>query len=382
MKDDFFAKLDAPYANEKDADGRGLARALGVDSAEAWSLYHELFRDLDPQSGGIRWWQGRPDSQRCCLIGPHLVGCARSVHYNLVEAGIHLREADDWIQRESDSKDRAAAVDRNGRIIPVQSGLPRSAREELPEAMSDLHVGEFTRSVGSALDLLGGVMVGVLGLRTPIVSTDFHTARNTAKTATDCETEGVRKQMRFGHHIDSLVGRAGVKGWLKWTLDYRNMFVHRPRRLIPGSIEMDWHVLGPDGRPILKTRIARLMPRDPSWTELQAWQTPAHASALTESAMTTLEGVKASTVQLVDNVSRELSAFWKMRRDSPDLIIQPIEQWPIIDRSHPVGFEGYAPGEKEFDPAVYSANPHTVRMLQAGHVFDDKRDERWPPRKQ
>src|SRR5262249_693268 len=130
-------RLSREYAADEPREGR-LARALQVDIPVWRQLSDDIFRDLDEYVFGVGWWAPGPGTSRRILISDHLYNCVRSVGTNLIEARLHLSEALDFWERESDFHARAVSVNTDG--TPKVS-IPERRRplDEITSAMGTLH---------------------------------------------------------------------------------------------------------------------------------------------------------------------------------------------------------------------------------------------------
>jgi len=151
------------YPTEEPTEGR-LARALHVDVPVWRELGNEILADLDERTFGVRWWAPHPGTSRRILISDHSTVCVVWSR-NLIEARLHLIEAADFWERESDFHARAVSVTTEGRI-KVQLPERTCALDELTPAMSILHTVGFIRAVAGALDCFGASVVGVVALKT------------------------------------------------------------------------------------------------------------------------------------------------------------------------------------------------------------------------
>jgi hypothetical protein len=108
-------RLSREYPAEEPREGR-LARALQVDIPVWRQLRDEIFGDLDDHVFGVGWWAPGPGTSRRILISDHLYNCVPSVETNLIEARLHLVEAMDFWERESDFHARAVSISQDGSL--------------------------------------------------------------------------------------------------------------------------------------------------------------------------------------------------------------------------------------------------------------------------
>jgi len=114
--------------------------------------------------------------------------------------------------------------------------------------------------------------------------------------------------------------------------------------------------------------------RDPSVSDIEALLYRQGATlTLTEAAETTLSGVLASTLRLAEGVAAKLLEAWTARRQAPDLLHQPPEQWPGGRTVPTFEFDGYSPGSVPTNPGMFVTGPDVVRRLQAAALDDAHR---------
>jgi len=231
---------------------RALARALphrrsisgpGTDACvrsrhptvEAIGIRH--FADLVEQPPyGVGWWAPHPGAKRRILISDQLYACTASVADNMVEAGLHWLEFLDQAEHE-DSRYADVIKIRGGKII---ADPPRcdSPLDELGATLVRMHVVGVVRALSGALDCLAGAVIGVSALPQDILRADFKKVQSGLQKMRDSPppTLGRQRQDEFGKCLDDHVAPAGPKGWLDWMLAFRNMLVHRGRRVELGPV--------------------------------------------------------------------------------------------------------------------------------------------------
>jgi len=230
--------------------------------------------------------------------------------------------------------------------------------------------------VGSALDCLGAAIIGVLALPTSILKADLDRAIAALGKVKTPRADGEKVQAAFGAVLATFVATAGPPGWLPWTMDTRNMLVHRGRRLqLSQLVPREPVRLSAGGRPITLARSVRQLAQDPQLSEVEAFVSAA-APVLTEDATTTLEGVMASTLALSEKAAASLVEIWRQRRAEPALLVQPKEQWPEGRSTASRGFSGYRAGTVPFNIDALVAHPTFVRRLQVAALEKNAR-KKW-----
>jgi len=357
-------RLQAPYTSPKDMDLQ-FALALGVDTRAVERLFGEVFGDLDETVFGIGWWAPHPGTKRRILISHYLVDCIKSMSTNITEAALHLYEAVEFWEKESEFVANAFSMDREGK---PHVAMPRREKPEddLARRMATMHAVGFFRAAVGALDCLAAASVGVLGLPIDIKRTDLARTRNSLQGS----SETLHKD--FLSELDRTITESGAQGWLSWMVDLRNMVVHRGRRWHMNELIPAPHLYRSDGKPIFRTTSVEHLPCQPDESQVEALVS-AGTSVLTERGEDSLRGALKSSVALIDGVITRLLAVWKMRRANPSLIQQPPQQWPDRVRVASPSFEGFRPGSAPYDPKVWIANPEMERQFRTAALDDDRR---------
>jgi hypothetical protein len=169
---------------------------------------------------------------------------------------------------------------------------------------------------------------------------------------------------------------AGPPGWSRWLRDFRNMNVHRGRRLTANHLVKRRPVLlGPSGQPVLRADVVTVLPTVPGCSDVQAMLNSSDAQ-LTEPALTTLGGLVGTTRYFANALAGDLVALWRRRRNDPNLLAQPAEQWPRLKPRSATRFCGFEPGTapSTADGAVSSET--LLKRLQAA-ALDTRNRGRW-----
>lgn len=367
-------RLATPYGGDPDSPTPGPASALGVDMPTWRQLGEDILRDLSTQPPyGIGWWAPHPGTSRRILISDHLYACTESVRTNMIESAIH------WLKFLGSSD---LVSDQYADIVKLVDGklavkYPRreSPLEELCIYTMRLHYVGCARALAGALDCMAGTIIGVLALPQPILKADFGRTRGLLKkSATAAATEGERVQASFGLELERLVNAAGPDGWLDWALAFRNMLVHRGRRIELGTCVPRTPLLyGADGQPVPRVRAVTHLPRDPGRSDVEVFLQPSKTPILEEDAEQTLDGLRKSTKSLVEGAAQQLAEVWKWRRAHPNSLCQPKAQWPDGASSESIGFSGYVPGSFPYSPSTFFGDPIILQRLRAAALDDASR---------
>jgi hypothetical protein len=375
------ATLSERYPDGGDAETRGPTRSLGVETPIWDDLGERIFADFVAEPPyGVGWWAPHPGTSRRIFISDQLDACTTSVTTNMVEAALHWLELLDAIDRED-----AFQAD----VIQMVAGEPRMVArprttplESLGPDIVRLHQVGVARALSGALDCAAGTIIGVMALPMNILKADFqgvirHFERRAAPT-----TEGETRQYDFGQQLTRIVEQTGPAGWLDWLLNFRNMLVHRGRRIEIGQFVPRLPFLrDPLGRPIMRANVITQLPQEPDRSDVDVHLEPNIPPVLTEDVRQTLAGAMGSVRTLIEALAEQLIAAWDWRKTNPDALHQPRAQWPRTGeearagRQHP--FVGYAPGTHRYEPGQLMSHPRTVRKMAAAALFDHQRHQ-WP----
>lgn len=370
MRDSDVRRLKTRYrsVDPNVPNDRRLNDNTGLGIGSIIDLGDLLRDDLDSVNHGIGWWQAYTgiNTKTRILISDYLLSCARDVTTNMLEAHAHRLEFDHA------SDDFKAYIERgiqkNRTVIPP----PRGMYDELSNFRVGAHLVGMLRAFGSALDCLGGCIVGVAGLPTDIVRTSHAIARRDLPN----QATSIPRLGKLHADLIQCEAAAGPTGWISWLVGMRNTVVHRARRIVSYNVDR-----GPSGR----VTVDLLLPRAPELTEVEGWiyaggyvashfQTPADAF-LTE--------LTKSVSSYIDSTAKLLATLWRERKSDPSLIMQPIQQW-----KNPTGlinpvptFSGYPlpplPGQIT---GVGTANETALRLTAAALTDRGPDDVRPSPR--
>jgi hypothetical protein len=176
---------------------------------------------------GVAWWD--LDPARSILIGDYLIGLMESAEANLTQASMHLACTNDlWTADGFATRARMQSAPVLG---PGIFGA-HNERDSNRTVEANGHVAGFFRAAGSALDNVGGIVVGVAGLRTPIVLAAWTGLKlgNRAPVGSAPDGPGRDLQIAVVDGVRAAITK-GPDGWSDWTTDFRHTLVHRASRL-------------------------------------------------------------------------------------------------------------------------------------------------------
>lgn len=372
MRQEEITKLSEPYTDTRSDVDRRFDSVIGADLPSSIKLLNEISADLDIHSFGISWWQ-TPVQERI-LIADYLYQCADGIEKNLVEAKLHYLE---WLDvRERQNKRIADGIKFKPDGEPYfKHPASQAPIDDLVNRMEGLHLCGFFRSIGSSLDCLGAVIISVLGLDTSLRHSSIDSAERTLLAVKDDGSPGAALQIEFRDFFEDVKKSSGPEDWLEWADQYRNMFVHRGRRLTHNEII--------PREPRLVDSRGVWIPRANSTLHLAKYPDKSDAEALikldmllNEDADVTLSGIFRSTRELEETTCSRLLSIWHARRVNPALIEQPQTQW-IKKRLKRCSFSGYNPNVEENTTDVSTGHPVMFKRLLAASADDAHRDNTW-----
>jgi hypothetical protein len=377
MRAEWMSIIRSPYTKEEQSDETRLQKRLGLELPSTNRLIRELLDDLDEEVRGFGWWESYGSTYRRILVSDYTQQAASSIPRNLLEATVHLLEAQSAWDREGEW------VELSIRSAPAGHPFapPRSAEDELHGIHSDLHVAGFYRAIGSALDCLAALLIGVGALELEIFGTTWRSSlRRVRQLAQMSPDEDPRRD--FARSILSAQDLAGPKDWLTWTIALRNMLVHRARRMNIRLTMPRGRLIAVDeqGRKYRPLRVVPASSKDPSLSEVEVMlegDSPLEV-LLHETSEETMTGALRSVTTFVEEASGLMLEFWRRRRINPSLVMQPLlTQWPGLPRTSHDGFVGYAP--KTFSSeflSMIAVHPNDGKRMKAAAVLDHER-HRW-----
>ncbi len=360
--------LSKPYAMQHIGDPhRRLDSAIDAYVPSAEKLAGEILHDLDLTNHGVKWWGYLAVHERI-LIGDYLYQCVNAIQVNLTEAKLHYFEWLDTRDKENDRIANAVSLDDVGEAR-LKHPSSHSGLDDLPERLQRLHLGGFFRAIGSSLDCLGGAIIGVLGLKISLRRGDLNEAEKTLRLTRPTDA-GSKLQKSFLDSFANAKERSGPEDWLKWTNQYRNMFVHRGRRASSYEVIPREHLFyDPNGQIIPRATSKLHLARFPDRSEVEALIVGKH-TWLGEDAADTLSLIFESCRALQEETCERLCSIWDERRRNPTLIQQPIEQWKTKIRS--CRFAGYDPS-KPFLGDTMNLSGSLAHRIRAAAVDDAQR---------
>lgn len=178
------------------------------------------------------------------------------------------------------------------------------------------HLAGVLRAWGSALDCVGGCIIGVAGLPSNLVRADLDTAlKSLAK-----QSQGDQVLAQLQADLEIAEAAAGPAGWRDWLLGMRNTYVHRGRRSVTWSGNLE-------GSEVVDFNLR--LPIAPALTEIDAiiQAGGVMAATFTAPASGILDELTKTVDSYVNEACRVLAELWLKRRANPALLAQTPKQW-------------------------------------------------------
>jgi hypothetical protein len=345
-----------------------LANPLGLDLVRSVLLGDEIFGDLDVTTYGIGWWKTYPDldSQTRILLSDYLVVCARAIPDNLVEARIELLELDHAVEDYGNWMTRGMNARNLSTVEP-----PRSLYEELSNRRARTHLAGALRAWGSAVDCVGGCIIGVTGIPADLVKADMYTAQESLRK----HSAGNQLLEQLQTSLEQAETTAGPNGWRDWLLGMRNTVVHRGRRTVTWSGNLGANEVVDFGLRL---------PMAPDRTEVDATILSGGVIAATFEAPAAdmLNSLSKTVGTYVNEACALLKDLWSTRRADPALLAQSPKQWKqpsgLITLPGFRGFPNLTPQASVITD--YGVSPEEDRRMRAAALRVDGNDIKPDPR--
>ncbi|HKB68724.1 MAG TPA: hypothetical protein VKC61_22875 [Pyrinomonadaceae bacterium] len=369
MRDEEIDLLRQPYTTSRGDLDRRFYSSIGADVPHANELLEEIFSDLDENTFGVSWWMSLPTEERI-LISDYLYQCVDGIEKNLGEAKLHYF---DWLEARDRQNERIGDVISRNPYGELEQKMPAShaAIDDLPNRLEALHLCGFFRAIGSSLDCLGAAIIGVLGLPTSLRRSDIIAAEKALAKITTPKNPSEQLQFDFTTFLETVKKDAGPEDWFEWTMQYRNMFVHRGRRIVYNQLK--------PREVLLFDHMEQVIPRSTSSLHMATHPDKSDAEALirnkivlNEDADVTFNGIFRSCRDMLEAVSERLVSTWQERRANPTMVEQPIAQWNSLFK--PCKFTGYTPNAEPLGADAMIGHPVLRHRMLSASVDDAHRN--------
>jgi hypothetical protein len=343
-----------------------LAGPLGLNLVNSVQLGDEIYGDLDVSVYGIGWWKAYPDLDRKTriLLSDYLVACARAVPDNLVEAHVERLELDHAIEDFRQWMNRGMGPAGRSTVE-----APQNPYEDLSNYRVRTHLAGALRAWGSALDCVGGCIIGVAGLPSNLIKADLDTALKSLGR----QSSGNQILAQLQSDLEQAEASAGPAGWRDWLLGMRNTDVHRGRRTVTWSANSDGNEI---------TDFSIRLPIQPNLTEVDAIVQAVGILGATFTAPSAdmLNELTKTVGAYVNDACAILIELWRKRRATPGLLAQSPDQWKqppgLITPSAFRGFPVLSPPASQI--TSLGVSPEGERRLRAAALLEPDAADRRP----
>jgi hypothetical protein len=330
--------------------------SLGVQSGRLRALTDRLESDFRASDGGYGTLQALVMPQRA-IVSDQILGGAQGTTRNLLEARLHERDVNSLLAEG----------------VPLDEPTPEGHERD---AKIDMGFVGFFRGLGSALDCIAGTAIGVLRLPFSIRRASFSKLLGL--------NENLAGQHQSWNELKELIAEQADEppGWLRWTLEMRHAFMHRPRLMslmLPREApEPPLWLPNPAKRLLMRERLRfdphfRRRPWLPDMQHLADPQLGGFPQAvLGERATQTVRGCFEATNMLTERLAELLLAKWD---DEDVAAISPPDQTWITDAPLDLEFGGFAPASFPSKLSAGLISPHDAERIRlaaelhrSGHI--------------
>jgi hypothetical protein len=332
---------------------RRALRSLGLELEEVHRLEDALAASYSAEAFGLVPFAHASDPSISALASDQVIASVDAIETNLAEAALHACAFADH-------------VGPNGRAMP---GPDDTEEDDLGRIRASGEIVGFFRAIGSTLDCVSAVTIGVLRLPSPIHRADAGLIAGGLERDLAAGFSLPEEQIRCIGRVAATFGslRAEPAGWLEWTVETRNRAIHRSRQM-----DVWMPRPRPIGTPTLLVRthesltaLTRFEPhlRHFPWlVEIAALATaPPHRQWLNEPAHSTLSALLRRVNELVEAACAVLHEAWVQAIDCdwpiPDQAWAQAESGPRWRRSTANLFEGFDPSYPVPAPTAMHVSP-------------------------
>ncbi len=327
-----------------------LAR-LGARLSKTRELADRLTDSISADAGGFPFFANLRLEGRA-VVSDQVVGAARAIEVNFAEARIH--------------ESNRAKLGEGG------FGLPVTPEDHERGIRYDAEGVAFFRAVGSSLDCIAAVCVGLLRLPSSIRQASF---RDVLSTDPARAPDEILRRLWSG--LQELVRHEGndPSCWLAWTLEMRHALMHRgrqmnmliPRPTPPPLVALPHHVATEVARERFRADSHfRTKPWLPDMRHLADAKDVASDAILREPADVTVRGIADALARLLERCSGWLLDSWESIED-PDI---PLPAWEV-KRAHAIDFRGFIPDHELPPMSAMLVSPRDAERVRLAMKLRD-----------
>ena len=325
-----------------DQDWWVLMDDLSITSDQLRLLIEQFESDFSAKDGGYRQFAAITNDVQRAVVSDQLLMTATAIRSNIIEARLHQRQLE-------------GIFGSDGLRFPEEDNYADWLRQS---AEIDMAVTGCVRAMGSALDCLAGVAVGVTRMPFSLTKAAYSDIARLDERPKVFEA-APRDQQRAWRGVITICQRheqLPPEGWLDWLLNMRNLNVHRARQThtllqrTRASDQPQLLVATAEPHEIHKSmaRFDMHLRRRPNLPDMQDFITTPKTSNLwvNETASTTIAGVYGSLNALIEEAAEWLASCWRHARKWPSYYPVPTQTWALGEVAS--GFLGVAPSAQLF----------------------------------
>lgn len=347
----------------------------------------ELVDQLDVENGSFLWWHGHTDDRRLVLIADYLIQSTSGVADALLDAALCAAD-----HREALYSDNAwfrsvgqavHSANPSATSEDYLRAFQRGSHEERRERRAASGATHTLIHLVQALDRLAAVLVIVSGVSTEALKVGWPAIE---RLAVEPDIKGKLFTAPLPAGVDAqraLLARSGAwsahgsTDWLPWLLQTRHATAHR-------ASTTSWNLTMVDARNRM-TGMLHPFFAQPSRSEMHSLSAgPTVAGVghslrgllVLEDSADVLDGLVVSTSDFVLDVMGGVEAMWQIRRDNPELVIQPGTQWKL-DTTDELHFTGFGRPARIQATDQLSVGPELSKRLSAAKIMDADRPGFW-----
>ncbi len=298
-------------------------------------LNNKLSADLSIDHGGFASWLGHIDQRRVILISDYLISTVRQIGISLESSVIHQANINEkWYSHSHNLRNRLRTEHPNAR-----SFLQLNAAEHRRMVGIDNEIKGFFVESGTILDSLAAAFVGITAIRTPIQEVSWTIVAKApnwlgqrSKHLEDVDSPGRTVQEDIIKRLHNSIPKSPTD-WLQWTLDMRHALVHR-------GVRMKFtHV---SGNRREGASFSYWLPRNPKFSDAEAFARGNNTDDIyiREHAGDVVDIVAANVQRLAIEFLTVLDELWQTRTRVATTLIQPGQQWPSLELTKALRFNG------------------------------------------
>jgi hypothetical protein len=358
--------MTAPSRQGVEHAKRDLLAGLNVRTSALATLADTLDSDFSVDDGGYVQFGGITDVIDRAIASDQVMRSAHGVIDTLLEARLHLESLEETCT--------------GGLTLPRADDPAGAARRS---ARIDMDITGFGRALGSALDCLTAVAIGVLRLPLSLQRASISDVEKIPNlVAKNSGTPRQRSAWNEFHGVLETHRSRLPDRWYQWLLGIRNLNIHRARHvrtmlqrtIEPGDPQLAV-VTNTPADVLALYRFDLHLRKRPDLPDMHELIEVERASDLwiNEPATDTLHLVLTCANDLLEDAAALLVRHWRQTEKATADFPPPTEKWARDRRLGPT-FDGLTPGASPFTPhSTGMAHPQLAKRLELAERLSGRR---------